>query len=77
MPTTKEFIMSVVARLPENTYELAKRIAALEGRQPGELIDEALQNYVQTNKDAFASNYEDAAKALRAGNLGALAGPRR
>ncbi len=65
--------MSVVVRLPEDLYESARRIAALQGRQASELIEEAWAQYLTEHRDQFASDLEQAAKLLRAGDTEGLA----
>lgn len=66
--------MSVVVRLPEELYESARRIAALQGRQAGDLLSEAWEQYMATHRDQLAADFEQAAQLLREGDVNALAG---
>jgi len=60
--------MSVVVRLPEDVYESARRIAALQGRQASELIGEAWGQYLEVHREQFAADFEQAAQLLRQGD---------
>jgi prephenate dehydrogenase len=60
--------MSVVVRLPEDLYESARRIAALQGRQAGDLLSEAWQQYLESHREQLASDFEEAAQLLRSGD---------
>jgi metal-responsive CopG/Arc/MetJ family transcriptional regulator len=65
--------MSVVARLPEDLYENIKKVAALEGRQPAEVLRDAWQQYLATNREVLAAQFESAAALLRNGDTEGLA----
>jgi len=65
--------MSVVVRLPEDVYESARRIAALTGRQASDLIGEAWGQYLETHREQFAVDFEQAAQLLRSGDTKGLA----
>lgn len=73
--------MSTVVRLPDDLYESASQVAALEGRATGELLSDAYRLYLHDHKDRLAERFEHAAKLLRAGasdglpTLGITAGP--
>ncbi|MFL5886708.1 MAG: hypothetical protein ACJ77M_16685 [Thermoleophilaceae bacterium] len=64
--------MSVVVRLPEELYESAKRIAALQGRQPSDVLAEAWEQYLSAHREDFANDFEHAAELLRAGDTDGL-----
>jgi predicted DNA-binding protein len=64
--------MSVVVRLPEDVYESARRIAALTGRQASDLIGEAWGQYLETHREQFAADFEQAAALLRNGDTKGL-----
>ena len=68
--------MSVVLRVPEEVYESARKIAALQGRQTGDLLHEAWQLYLDAHREQLATDFEAAAQMIRSGDtsgLGALA----
>lgn len=64
--------MSVVLRVPEGLYESARTIAALQGRQAGDLLQDAWAQYLELNKDQLAADFEAAAEMIRAGNTAGL-----
>jgi predicted DNA-binding protein len=64
--------MSVVLRVPEELYESARKIAALQGRQAGDLLNEAWEQYLETHREQLATDFEDAAKMIRAGDTSGL-----
>ncbi|MGI8414313.1 MAG: hypothetical protein ACR2QA_17830 [Solirubrobacteraceae bacterium] len=64
--------MSVVLRVPEELYESARRIAALQGRQAGDLLREAWDLYLNANGEQLAADFEEAAKLIRSGNTAGL-----
>lgn len=64
--------MSVVVRLPEDLYESARRIAALQGRQAGDLLSEAWEQYMDAHREQLASDFEEAAQLLRSGDAKGL-----
>jgi hypothetical protein len=57
--------MSVVARLPEDVYESARHFAALQGRQASDLLGEAWWQYLESQREVFAADFEQAAELLR------------
>jgi predicted DNA-binding protein len=59
--------MSTVVRLPDDLYESASQLAAIEGRPTGDLLSDAYRQYLHEHKDRLAEHLEDAAKSLRAG----------
>lgn len=65
--------MSDTVRIPTDTHDDIKRIAALQGRTPGELITEAWNQYLDMHRAEFASDFEKAAEAIRTGDTAALA----
>lgn len=65
--------MSIPMRVPESVHTEAKRIAALQGVQPGEIIARAWREYVQNHRAEFAADLEEAARRLRDGTLDDLA----
>jgi len=65
--------MSVVVRLPEDMYESAKRIAALQGRSPADLLTDAWEQYLVVHREELATGFEEAAELLRAGDTEGLA----
>jgi len=64
--------MSVVARLPEDLYANVKKIAALQGRQPSDVLIEAWEQYMTTHREELASRFEEAAALIRAGDTAGL-----
>lgn len=64
--------MSVVVRLPEDVYESARRIAALQGRGASELIGEAWEQYLKQHREQFAADLEQAAELIRKGDTKGL-----
>jgi len=64
--------MSVVLRVPEDLYESARRIAALQGRQAGDLLREAWDLYLDAHREQLAADFEDAAKLIRSGDTAGL-----
>src|SRR4051794_33988497 len=73
LPHDERELMSVVARLPEDLYENIKKVAALEGRQPAEVLRDAWQQYLATNREELAAQFEAAAALLRNGDTDGLA----
>jgi predicted DNA-binding protein len=65
--------MSVVVRLPEDLYESARRIAALQGRQASDLLSEAWEQYMEAHREQLAADFERAAQFLREGDTQGLA----
>ncbi len=64
--------MSVVLRVPEELYESARKIAALQGRQAGDLLREAWDLYLEAHREQLAADFEAAAKMIRAGDTAGL-----
>ena len=64
--------MSVVLRVPDDLYESARRIAALQGRQAGDLLREAWDLYLDKNREQLAADFETAAKMIRSGDTAGL-----
>jgi hypothetical protein len=71
-PLEERAAMSVVVRLPEDVYESARRIAALQGRQASDLIGEAWGQYLESHREQFAADFEQAAHLLRTGDTKGL-----
>lgn len=65
--------MSSVMRVPVDVHAEAKRMAALLGQQPGELIAQAWQEYLDRHKNEFAADLERAAELLRTGTVNDVA----
>lgn len=68
---------SGVVRVPEQMLLESKRIAALKGQLPGDLLAEAWREYLANHRDEFAADLEEAARLLRDGtseDLAAFAG---
>lgn len=65
--------MSVVVRLPEELHESAKKIAALQGRSVADLLTDAWNQYLHTNREELAERFEEAAAFLRSGDTEGLA----
>lgn len=61
--------MSTVMRVPTEVHAEAKRIAALRGRQPGEIVAQAWREYLDRHRDEFAADLEEAARLLREGTV--------
>ena len=65
--------MSRVLRVPEHLHGETMRLAALRGKQPGQLLAEAWDEYVANHRQEFAADLEKAAALLRDGTLDQLA----
>ncbi len=61
--------MSAVARIPEHVHIESKRLAAIRGQQPAEVLAAAWREYLENHRDEFAAELETAAAALRNGTL--------
>lgn len=68
----KGAVMSVVLRVPDELYESARRIAALQGRQAGDLLREAWDLYLDKHREQLAADFEEAAKLIRSGDTAGL-----
>jgi hypothetical protein len=64
--------MSVVLRVPDELYESARKIAALQGRQAGELLSDAWDLYVDTYREQLAADFDAAAQMIRSGDTAGL-----
>jgi hypothetical protein len=64
--------MSVVVRVPEELYESARKIAALQGRQASELLSDAWSMYLDAHREQLADDFETAAKMIRSGDTAGL-----
>lgn len=64
--------MTVVVRLPEDVLASARQTGALTGRSAAEMVTEAWRQYMESHRDEFAAEYEEAAELLRSGNSDAL-----
>lgn len=65
--------MTVVVRLPEDLHASVKQIAAIEGRHPSDALVAAWQHYLDDNRERLASELEEVAGMVRAGDTDALA----
>lgn len=59
--------MSTVVRIPTSVHLETKRLAAVRGKQAGELLAEAWREYLANHREQFAKDLEEAAKILRQG----------
>lgn len=75
MPTRTEVskMSTGVVRVPESVLQESKRIAALKGVQPGDLLAEAWREYLKNHREGFAADLEEAARLLREGSLDDIA----
>jgi hypothetical protein len=64
---------SGVVRVPERVLLESKRIAALRGQQPGDMLAAAWREYLETHREEFAAELEESARLLRDGTLEELA----
>lgn len=58
---------SSVVRIPTRIQIESKRLAALQGVLPGDLLAEAWTEYLESHKEEFAAELEQAARILRDG----------
>lgn len=65
--------MTTPVRVPEEAKLQAQRIAALQGRQPGQVLADAMSEYIEKYREQFAQDFEEVADMLRSGNVDALA----
>ena len=65
--------MTTVVRIPTDIHAEAKHVAALHGKQPGEVLAEAWREYLANHREQFAGDLEEAARLLRNGTLEDLA----
>lgn len=65
--------MSSVVRVPKDVHAETKRIAALRGVQPGDVIAAAWREYLERHRAELAAELEEAARILRDGTLDDLA----
>lgn len=61
--------MTSVVRIPSNVHLESKRIGAIRGQQPGEVLAEAWAEYLENHRDQFAADLEEAARLLRDGTM--------
>lgn len=61
--------MSSVMRVPDEVRDEAQRLAAMQGKQPGEVIASAWREYIERHREEFAAGLEQAARLLRDGTL--------
>lgn len=64
---------TTVARIPEHVHLEAKRLAAIRGQQPGEVLTAAWNEYLENHRDEFAADLEQAAAVMRDGTVHDLA----
>ena len=69
MTTVARKETTAVARIPEHVYIESKRVAALRGQQPAEVLAAAWKEYLENHRDEFVAELEAAADALRNGTL--------
>jgi predicted transcriptional regulator len=65
--------MSTTVRIPDELLEDVRRIGALQGRAPGEMLAQAWQDFVERHREEIAADFEQAAAHIRAGDTAALA----
>jgi predicted transcriptional regulator len=65
--------MSTTVRVPDELLEDVRRIGALQGRGPGEMLAQAWQDFVERHREEIAADFEQAAAHIRAGDTTALA----
>lgn len=53
-------------------YESARRIAALQGRQASELLNDAWTMYLDAHREQLADDFETAAQMIRSGDTAGL-----
>jgi predicted transcriptional regulator len=64
---------TTTVRIPEEVQQAVKRIAALQGRTPSDLIAEAWDDYLRKHREQFAEDFEHAAALIRSGEIDRLA----
>jgi predicted transcriptional regulator len=65
--------MTTTMRVPTQVNDSVKRIAALQGRAPSDLIAEAWNCYLERHREQFAKDFEEAAALIREGDTAGLA----
>lgn len=65
--------MSTTVRVPEDLLEDVRRVGALQGRAPGELLADAWRDFVDRHRDEIAADFEQAAALIRSGDSAGLA----
>lgn len=65
---------STTMRVPTELNEQTKRMAALTGGTPGDLLAEAWAEYMENHRDEFALELEHAAHLVRNGSREELVG---
>ena len=64
---------TTTVRIPADVFQSARRIAALQGRTPGDVLADAWHEYLVENREQFAADLEEAAELVRAGDTEGLA----
>lgn len=64
--------MTVVVRLPEDVLAEARQTGAMRGRTAPEMVTEAWRQFMESQRDEFAAEYEEAAELLRRGDSEAM-----
>ena len=64
--------MSTTVRVPDELLEDVRRIAALQGRAPGEILARAWQDFIDRHREEIARDFERAAELIRSGDTPAL-----
>lgn len=65
--------MSTTVRIPEDLLEDVRRVGALQGRAPGEMLTQAWHDFVDRHREEIAADFEQAAAHIRAGDTARLA----
>lgn len=65
--------MSTTVRVPDELLEDVRRIAALQGRAPGEMLARAWHDFIDRHREEIAHDFERAAELIRSGDTPALA----
>jgi len=65
--------MSTTVRIPEDLLEDVRRVGALKGRAPGEMLTQAWHDFVDRHREEIAADFEQAAALIRAGDTAGLA----
>lgn len=65
--------MSTTVRVSEDLLDDVRRIGALQGKAPGEMLAQAWGDYLDRHRDEIAENFERAAVLIRAGDTHGLA----
>ena len=65
--------MSTTVRVSEELLDDVRRIAALQGKAPGEMLGEAWGVYLERHREEIAEDFERAADLIRSGDTKGLA----